>query len=108
LLQGVTAGYHRVGLTFNGSPAGEVLFADQQQGALSAPVLAAALRAGQNTVTLTSEGGAQDVSLVASLRLTYPHTYAASGDQLRCLAPGGSTLRVSGFTSPDLRIADVA
>src|SRR5208283_1311539 len=56
---------------------------------------------------LWAEGGDLDLSLVASVGLTYWRKYVADGDTLSMTAPGDSRLVVSGFKSPNIRVMDV-
>jgi hypothetical protein len=106
-VQGVTAGEHRVGVRFNGVGVGELVFSGQERGEGILPVPAALLHEGENTLTLVSEGGPQDINVIDVIRLTYPHTYTADNDALRFLARGGDRLVVGGFTRPDLVALDV-
>jgi hypothetical protein len=48
-----------------------------------------------------------DVSAVRSVRLTYWHTYTADDDQLRFTVPGGQTVTVTGFSSPQVGVVDI-
>jgi hypothetical protein len=58
-------------------------------------------------VTLISLGGAQDVNLVESIRLTYWHTYTADVDSLKFSAAGGNQLTLSGFSKPNIHVVDI-
>src|SRR5262249_32488934 len=57
--------------------------------------------------TLTALEGDNDVSLVQSIALTYGHTYAADGNQLRMTAAGGEAVRVTSFTNPTISVVDI-
>jgi hypothetical protein len=72
------------------------------------------LREGPNTITLQALGESTDVSLLASLRLSYWRIYMAAEDYLVCPVETGSwrrsgltTQTVDGFTSPDIRVFDI-
>jgi hypothetical protein len=106
-LQGVSAGFHRVSVEFNGTGLGEVVFAAMQEGSARLSVPLGAIREGQNVVTLRSMQGEGDVSIVDSLRLTYRHAYRADGDALRFTARGKRVLTIDGFSSPTIRVVDV-
>jgi uncharacterized repeat protein (TIGR01451 family) len=100
VLQGViTAFPHDVTVALNGTTLGDVNFIGQAQGTLSIGIPTGVLQSGSNTVTLTAQNGEYDTSLVDSIRITYPHTYAADSDQLKFTGRGGDELMVSGFAS---------
>ena len=108
-LQGVSAGAHRVSVQFNGTALGSVTFSDRSHKTALFTVPLAALTTGSNTVTLTAAGGT-DVSLLDSLRLTYPRSYRAVNDRLTFSAQSDETIRIEGFslgTAP-LRLLDVS
>jgi uncharacterized repeat protein (TIGR01451 family) len=107
-LQGVTdAQQHRVSVQFNGSTIGEVDFFGMVPAVQTLPVESSLLLEGHNTVTLTALEGDNDVSVVKSIELHYPHTYAADADWLRAIAPAGSSVQIIGFTSPQIRAFDI-
>ena len=99
LLQGVTDSSHSIKVFLNGSWLGSVVFDGQTQGHALLPVAKSQLREGANQVSFISSGDS-DVAAVDTLRLTYAHTYTADGDHLKCMAPGGTTLTLTGFTAP--------
>jgi peptidase C25-like protein len=106
-LQGVTGIEHRVAVGFNGSDLGEIVFAALQQGTAKFNLPRAAIREGQNVVTLTNNAREGDVSIVDSLRFTYSHAYRADADALRFTASGKRVLTIDGFTSSGIRVVDV-
>jgi uncharacterized repeat protein (TIGR01451 family) len=107
-LQGVTdAQLHRVSIQFNGATIGEIDFYGMIAATQSFPVEASLLTDGANTVTLTALEGDLDVSVVKSVALHYPHTYAADADWLRALAPAGSSFAITGFSSQQIRAFDI-
>ena len=71
------------------------------------PVPATALVNGDNTLELTSLGGAADVSLVDTIRLTYAHSYAADNNALAFSVDSEATKQITGFTSDDIRVIDI-
>ncbi len=108
-LQGVTdAQEHRVSVQFNGSNVGEVDFYGMVPAAQTFSIDPSLLLSGSNTVTLTALEGDFDVSVVKSVALHYPHTYAADSDWLRATAPSGSSLQISGFSNPQIRAFDIS
>jgi hypothetical protein len=84
-----------------------VNFADTGQATASFSVPAGALQAGNNAVSLTALGGAADVSLVDTVRLTYGHTYAADSNALGVSVDAPETKRIAGFTSDNIRVLDI-
>jgi uncharacterized repeat protein (TIGR01451 family) len=107
-LQGVTDQQpHAVSVEFNGSSVGELDFADQANFSQSFWVDATLLHDGVNTVTLTALDGENDISLVQSIALHYPHTYTVDSNWLRAQAFAGSAVTISGFTNPQIEVFDV-
>jgi Peptidase family C25 len=106
-LQGVTAVDHRVAVRFNESDLGELAFGSIENRSARFTVPRAAIREGQNVVTLANRPGEGDVSIVDSIRLTYQRTYTADDNALRFTAKGKRVLTIDGFTSPTIRVVDV-
>ncbi len=89
-LQGGTEGQaHRVSVSFNGASIGEMNFTGQANVTDTFPIDSTLLTEGPNTVTLTALQGDNDVSVVQSIALHYPHTYVADQNWLRATAPAG-------------------
>ena len=107
-LQGGTdSQLHTVNVQLNGSTVGQMEFQSQTLATQTFNVEASLLHEGANTVTLTALNGDNDVSVVQSIQLHYPHTYSADADWLRATAPSGSALHISGFSDPQIRIFDI-
>jgi hypothetical protein len=106
-LQGVTQLAHRVLAELNGSALGEILFNSQGQGVGKFVIQPALLREGDNTLRLTALGSSGDVSLVDSIRISYPHALAADDDVLSLSAPADQHLTLDGFSSKAIRIFDI-
>ena len=62
---------------------------------------------GANTLTLTALEGDEDISVIESVELTYPHLLRADDDALRVTASGGARATVRGFTTDRIRAFDV-
>jgi uncharacterized repeat protein (TIGR01451 family) len=108
-LQGVTEGQeHRVAVALNGVPLGEMDFSGQANTTTTFALNSGAVQDGSDTVTLTALDGDNDVSLVQSIELHYPHTYTADDDWLRATAPAGNTIRIDGFTDPNVQVFDIS
>lgn len=106
-VQGMNAVSHRVSLELNGQPVGEISFSGQAQGRARIPLAPELLKEGKNRLRLSPMAGETDVSLIDVVRLTYPHTYTADDDSLRCIAPGRQQVRMEGFRRPEIRVLDV-
>ena len=107
-LQGATDQQaHGVSVQFNGASIGEMDFANLANVTNTFSIDPSLLQNGTNTVTLTALQGDNDVSVVQSIALHYPHTYAADSDWLKATAPAGSTLNVTGFGNPQVQVFDI-
>jgi hypothetical protein len=65
------------------------------------------LQGGINTVTLTALKGDNDVSVVQSIALHYPHTYEADANWLKATAPAGNTVHITGFANQQIQVFDI-
>ncbi len=107
-LQGVTDQQpHSVSVAFNGSPVGEMNFANLANFTSTFPISNSLLQNGANTVTLTALDGDNDVNLVQSIALHYAHTYTADSDWLRATASSGDTVRINGFSNGQIQVLDI-
>jgi uncharacterized repeat protein (TIGR01451 family) len=107
-LQGATDGQaHRVSVVFNGASIGEMDFTGQVNATNSFPIDSSLVTEGTNTVALTALGGDNDVSVVQTIALHYPHAYVADQNWLRATANAGSIVHITGFTSPQIHIFDI-
>src|SRR5580692_4661676 len=107
-LQGATDQQgHSVSVFFNGGSIGEMDFANLTNVTQNFPIDRSLLQDGVNTVTLTALQGDNDVSVVQSIALHYPHTYAADSNWLKATAPAGTTVHISGFSNPQVKVFDI-
>ena len=106
-LQGVTGTAHSVRVELNGAPLGTLAFANQASAVARFSITPAQLREGANTVRLTPLGGASDISLVDTLRVSYPHYNTADGDALRFTAAVKQAVTIDGFTKSTVRVLDI-
>ena len=106
-LQGGTNVAHRVQVLFNEVEVGEVIFAGQSRSEATFSIPQSYLLDGDNVVTLVSQGGETDISLIDEIRLTYWHSYTADGDRLRFSAQGGEQVSIDGFSQTPVRVVDV-
>jgi uncharacterized repeat protein (TIGR01451 family) len=98
---------HSVSVNFNGNPIGEMDFLNQANVTKTFPINSSLLQDGVNTVTLAALNGDNDVSLVQSVALHYPHTYAADANWLRASATSGASLNITGFTNAQIFAYDI-
>jgi uncharacterized repeat protein (TIGR01451 family) len=107
-LQGVTAGApHSVSVQLNGSTIGSMEFTGQANATNTFPIQNSLLQEGNNTVTLTANDGENDVSLVQSIALHYPHTYNADSDWLEATAPANTKVSIGGFANGSIQVFDI-
>jgi hypothetical protein len=106
-VQGVTLVNHNILVQLNGASLGYMNFSGQALGSMQFRVSHEILKEGENKVTLTPLGGASDVDLVDTIRLTYQHQYAVDNDALKLSASGGQTVNVNGFSNKNIDVFDV-
>jgi uncharacterized repeat protein (TIGR01451 family) len=107
-LQGATDQQaHSVSVYFNGASIGEMDFANLANVTNTFSIDPSLLQDGVNTVTLTALQGDNDVSVVQSIALHYPHTYEADANWLKATAAPGSTVHVGGFTNQQIQVFDI-
>jgi hypothetical protein len=98
---------HVIDVKVNGSTIGTVRVPNRERRVVKLSFSASALVNGDNVVTLTGTNGWEDVSVLESLRLTYPHRYRADNDALAFTTGAGNAVTVSGFTTDNVRVIDV-
>ena len=107
-LQGASAGtVHKVDVLVNGLSAGSLTFSGQDHFVKSFKVPNAWLLEGNNEIGFTARGLGEDISLVDSIRITYPRRYALDGESLRLTAAGGSQVTLRGLADTSLRVVDI-
>jgi uncharacterized repeat protein (TIGR01451 family) len=107
-LQGVINGIpHDVLVQLNGTTLGDVTFTGQATGKLTFNIPPGVLLDWNNTVTLTSQNGEYDSSLVDHIRITYPHLYTADQDALKFTGRPGEQLTVGGFKDSAITVLDI-
>ncbi len=106
-MQGVTEEAHQVSVRVNDALIGSLNFSGQQRGAERFIVAHSLLRDGDNLITLQSQRGASDVSLVEAIRVTYQHAFRADDDELSFTAQPGELVTINGFSGKAIRVFDV-
>lgn len=108
VLQGVILGVpHDVTVALNGTTVGNITFTGEDQGRLSVNLPPGLLLGGPNTLTLTSQDGTYDNSLVDDVRIRYPHRYVADSNLLKFSGRPGDELQISGFGSSLVTVLDI-
>ena len=106
-IQGLTTSSHVVELTLNGTVLpnlggnGHVPF----QGTFDVPV--SVLLDGTNTLQLRAGGPSPDVSLLRRVSIEFPRSLVAMGNKLNFYTENSKNAKVSGFSSPNVRVFDV-
>lgn len=107
-LQGVTNNQqHIVTVNLNGAALGELSFFGQALAQASFALPAGVLTNGTNTISLTSQMGSNDISLVDYVDVSFPHTFTAESDFLKFTAQSGQSVTIGGFVAPPTRLVDV-
>jgi hypothetical protein len=106
-LAGVTKQAHSVQVNLNGQSLGTIDFSNIGNPTGVFNVAASLLTEGDNTVQFTALNGDLDISLVETVRLTYPHLYAADNNALAISVNSAKTKRVSGFSDGQIRAMDI-
>ena len=106
-LQGGTTASHRVKVFVNDSEVMEMQYEGMVRKVMSAALPQSWLLEGENLVSLVAQGGQPDVSAVDTIRLTYWRTYTAEQDALQFSSSSGREITINGFTTADIRVADV-
>ena len=107
VVQGTTLGAHEVDVVLNGHSLSPLTFSGQTLGTLDTPIPQSWLHAGEKQITLASELGDTDISVVEDVQLTYWHSYVADGDSLKFTSSSQGALEVGGFSNPQLRVIDI-
>jgi hypothetical protein len=98
---------HRVAVSLNGQPAGQMTFAALSRASATFDVPTSLLTEGDNIIALAALNGDADASVVVSVAITYPHTLAADVDRLLAVVDGGAQTSISGFDSNDIQVVDI-
>jgi predicted extracellular nuclease len=106
-LQGVTASLHKVGILLNGAAVSTALFDGQESYTVRVNVATASLKEGDNVISLAAQGGDTDISLIDTVRVTYPHSFTADNNTLRLTVGSKQSVTIDGFTSAAIRVFDV-
>jgi hypothetical protein len=105
-LQGVSFETHQVRVFVNSSLAGTIIFPDETQASQTFTIPTSWLVEGDNAVKLAPVGSSHDTSVMESLRISYPHSFRAENDALQFSVRANQSSKISGFTTPDLRVLD--
>jgi len=105
--QGFSITQHSVELTLNGLLLSNVTGSARLpfQGEIDVPV--SSLLDGENTLRMRSVGPSGDISILKRLSIDFPRSYVAMGNKLQFHTENYKNARVSGFSSPNIRVFDV-
>jgi uncharacterized repeat protein (TIGR01451 family) len=105
--QGGTDGIHDIRTVLGGHDLGIAHLTGQQRLVKTFAVPVAWLTEGANTLSFTALGNDDDLSLLESVRLTYPHLLSADRDALKFTVAAGRNVTVDGFTTKKIRAFDI-
>ena len=106
-LQGVTTNAHQVTVMLNGQAINTISFNGMLHQIAKLSIPESSLTEGDNQISFVA-GASGDVSLVDYVRITYAHTLIADGNSLFTTQTGNQPIKVTGFTSNQIRAIDVA
>ena len=106
-VQGFSLRPHQVSVAFNGTKVASATFEKRAVGHAVARLPAGAVMAGENSVTVSSNGGELDFVMLWKISVTYSRTFVAGGDRLVFRLPRAHRARVTGFTSPNVRLFNI-
>jgi uncharacterized repeat protein (TIGR01451 family) len=108
VLQGAVDNYdHVTSVTLNGHELGPIRFTGMVRNVTDVTVPTSYLVEGDNLLTFTATNGGDDVSIVETASITYPHAYRADQNALALTAPALSAVTIGGFTSATVRVYDL-
>jgi uncharacterized repeat protein (TIGR01451 family) len=108
ILQGVILAVpHDVSISLNGTTLGDLTFTGQEKGRFQVSIPTGLLLEGNNTLEFTSQDGTYDYSLVQSIRITYPHSYAPDADELVFTGRPGDELKLTAFSQASVAVLDI-
>jgi uncharacterized repeat protein (TIGR01451 family) len=108
VLQGIILGFpHDVTIALNGTSLGNLAFTGQNTGKFRVNLPPGLLQQGDNTVTLTAQGGEYDTSLVQSIGITYPRSFIADSGRLMFTGRPGDELEITGFAITPVLVLDI-
>ena len=108
VLQGAVDNYNHVtSVTLNGHELGPIRFTGMVRNVTDVTIPTSYLVEGDNLLTFTAINGGDDVSVVETVSITYPHAYRADQNALALTAPALSGITIGGFTSASVRVYDL-
>ena len=113
-LQGATDAFegddHHAVLRINGMEVGEAVWDGLNAAFISAPVPASLLNDGENLVEIAGIKNPKveyNYFYINNLQIVYPKSYTAVENHLAAENTGYRTIRMNGFTDPDIRVFDI-
>jgi hypothetical protein len=106
-LQGLTVNPHDVQITINGQVmASNVTFNGQASGVGTYEIDTALLIEGTNTIQMRAFAGPNDYTVIDSISVDYSRRFVADQNQLSFFTVNYKSARLSGFTTPNVRVFD--
>ena len=107
-LRGVISGNpHDVSIDLNGTAVGDLSFVGQDEGKFHVDLPPGALLEGTNTITLTSQNGQYDYSLVDAIQIGYPHKYVMDQGSLKFTGRAGEEISLKGSGTGLAALVDI-
>lgn len=106
-LMGYSLTPHNVNITLNGNPLPPITGTGRQIISNEYLIPVSYLVEGTNTLQMVSNGASGDLSLFDRIRIDFPRSYKAISDQLEFYTENYRAARLSGFSSPNIRVFDV-
>ncbi len=107
-LQGTSNQTHNVNVLVNDVMVGTLNYSYQQYAEQTFTIVISQLHEGDNIIKFIVPGGSSDFSLFSYARLTYPRTFRADNDRLSFALRSTQSVKVDGFTTPDIRVLDIS
>jgi uncharacterized repeat protein (TIGR01451 family) len=99
---------HAIRVTFAGHDLGSIQLDGQALKTFTFPFPHSWLTNGVNQLTLTSLNGDDDVSTLATTRVSYQHVLRADNGALEVTLPAGRSVTIGGFTEQHVRALDIS
>ncbi len=107
-IQGLTGGdMHRIAVTLNGSEIAQIEVSSMERIEWQGDVSLSQLREGENQIGLRSLNGSSDVSLLETVRISYPRRLKAIDDRLEFRQEAGQSVKLTGFNNDLVTVFDI-
>ncbi len=107
-VQGFSTTSHNTKIVVNGVTAGTITGSNHDSMTLQTTIPTSALNEGTNALQLSTVGVSSDFSLFDSITVNLQRKYSADQNQLSFATKNYKTSKVTGFTSPNIRLFDIS